>query len=281
MTMLVIGAGGIVGRATCAELAARGVAVKRWSRVVDGDARDAAAVTRAATGASAIVDAAGASCAMALGHGWRGYAAVDVPIGRACVHAAKATGARLVYVAAFHQAALAAQPYIAAHERVAREALAIGGAVVRPTGLYATLATLTAMARRGLLVDVGAGAARTNPIDERDLARAIGDAAVATTTALELAVGGPDTMTRRELFARIAAIAGRRVRMLRVPVAIARAGALALSIAHPRIGQFARFAAALARHDAVAPAYGTRRFDDYLAALPPGEIRERPGALVA
>jgi uncharacterized protein YbjT (DUF2867 family) len=280
MTMLVIGAGGIVGAAVCAELAARGVAVKRWTRAVDGDARDAAAVARAAAGASAIVDAAGASCAMALGHGWRGYAAVDVPIGRACVHAAGATGARLVYVAAFHEPALAAQPYIAAHERVAREVTAIGGAVVRPTGLYATLATLVAIARRGLLVDVGAGATRTNPIDERDLACAIADAAVAP-TAREFAVGGPEAMTRRELFARIAAVAGRRVRMLRVPVAIARAGALALSVVHPRLGQFARFAAALARHDAVAPAYGARRFDDYLAALPPGDVVERPGALVA
>src|SRR5580692_7152081 len=111
-TVLVVGATGIVGGAVCGELAARGIEAKRLSRSV-GDARSSPVVAAAARGVDAIVDCAGASCAIALGHGWRGYRAVDVPIGRACIAAAHATGARLVYVAAFHAPALAAQPYIA------------------------------------------------------------------------------------------------------------------------------------------------------------------------
>jgi NADH dehydrogenase len=265
MTHLVIGANGTVGRAVCDELARRGHTVERWRRDTHGDARDAGAVLRAARGSETIIDCAGASCALALGHGWRGYAAVDVPIGAACVAAARDTGARLVYVAAFHDRALARQPYIAAHERVARDVRAIGGAVIRPTGIYATFASLRALALRGVLVDVGRGATRTNPIDERDVARAVVDAALTPAREpLELDVGGPETMTRAELFAHIARTAQRRVRMLRVPVVLGRLGARALALVHPRLGQFARFGAALARHDAVAPAYGTRTLVDYL-----------------
>jgi uncharacterized protein YbjT (DUF2867 family) len=119
------------------------------------------------------------------------------------------------------------------------------------------------MARRGLLVDVGRGTTRTNPIDERDVARAVADAA-ASNEPVELAVGGPQTMTRGELYARLAAAVQRRVRVLRVPVVLGRLGAAALALLHPRLGQFARFGAALARHDAVAPAFGTRTLDAYL-----------------
>jgi hypothetical protein len=45
-----------------------------------------------------------------------------------------------------------------------------------------------------------------------------------------------------------------------------------LRLVHPRMGQFARFAAGVSRHDAIAPVLGTRTLASYLdalAALPP------------
>jgi hypothetical protein len=50
-----------------------------------------------------------------------------------------------------------------------------------------------------------------------------------------------------------------------VPGWLGTGGASLLSLVHPRIGQFARFAAGLATHDGVAPALGTTRLADYLA----------------
>jgi nucleoside-diphosphate-sugar epimerase len=38
-------------------------------------------------------------------------------------------------------------------------------------------------------------------------------------------------------------------------------------VLHPRMGQFARFAAGVARHDAIAPALGTSTLAGYLDAL--------------
>ncbi|MGE5181425.1 MAG: hypothetical protein ACM31C_05165, partial [Acidobacteriota bacterium] len=84
-------------------------------------------------------------------------------------------------------------------------------------------------------------------------------------SAREVAAGGPEVMTRRELFEQVAAAARRRVRVVRVPVWLARAGNLPLRLVHPRIAQFAQFATLLATHDSIAPALGTQRLADYLA----------------
>lgn len=267
MEVLVVGPGGIVGSGVVAALAARGHAVRRFGRA-DGDARDAAAVAEAARGVEVIANCAGASCLVELGHGWRGYGAVDVPIGLAVGRAAAAVGARVVYVGASHDPALAQQPYIAAHEVVAREVVDGGGAVVRPTGLYASFASLWRLARKtGWLADLGAGTSRTNPIDEADLATIVADVVESARPGLVLDVGGPDVVTRRELFEIIAGAAGRRVRIVRTPAWLGALGGRMLSLVHPRIGQFVRFAAALAHRDAVAPPVGTTRLASYLAAL--------------
>ncbi|MGE5186960.1 MAG: SDR family oxidoreductase, partial [Acidobacteriota bacterium] len=165
MDVAVLGARGTLGKLVCSRLAERGhrVIVQPRGEPIDK--------------ADAIVHCAGASVALGLGHGWHGYRAVDVPIGLAAVAAARRHGARLVYVAAHHAPALRGCAYIAAHERVAEAMRDVDGCVVRATGFFAVFASLLAMARRGWLVDVGDGRARTNPIGERDLAAIVADAA--------------------------------------------------------------------------------------------------------
>jgi hypothetical protein len=80
-------------------------------------------------------------------------------------------------------------------------------------------------------------------------------------------------LTRRELFELVAATARRRVRIVRAPVWLARGGSALLSLVHPRIGQFAQFAAALATNDSIAPALGTTRLADYMALHAPAARR--------
>jgi hypothetical protein len=144
-----------------------------------------------------------------------------------------------------------------------------GGVVVRATGFFSAYAALLPMARRGMIVDIGDGRARTNPIDERDLAVIVAESAVAGAGAglCEISAGGPEIMTRGQIFEAVAARAGRRVRTLRVPAWFAGASGAMLRLVHPRMGQFARFAAGVARHDAIAPALGTRTLASYLDAL--------------
>ena len=262
MDTLVLGARGALGRLVCAELASRGHTVKTVER---GAYRDPDALV--AVGARAIVNCAGASVALGFGKGWRGYRAVDTPIGLAAVEAAKRTDARLVYVGV-HIAHPSVRKtwYVDAHERVFEAMRDVDGVIVRATGFFSAFAMLQDLARsKGMLADIGTGKSKTNPIDDRDLA-AIVAGAVQGDGPREIAAGGPDVMTRAEIFDLVRAHAGRRVRLVRMPAWLGAASATMMCAVHPRMGQFARFAVLLGKHDMIAPSLGTRRLADFLAA---------------
>jgi uncharacterized protein YbjT (DUF2867 family) len=264
MDVLVIGGGGTLGRLVCSELASRGHHALPLGRR-SGDLTDPEVLARPR--AAAIINCAGASVAMGLGHGWRGYRSVDVPLGVAAAAAARSTGARLVYVGVHHPSPLRHTVYVDAHERVASAMLDVDGCVVRATGFFSAYAALLPLARRGLMVDIGDGRARTNPICERDLAEIIVDVTLGGDGPRDVAAGGPDVMTRREIFEQVAARAGRPVRVRAMPVWAATMSAAITRVVHPRMGQFMQFAVGLARRDVIAPALGTTRFTDYLASL--------------
>lgn len=273
MRAIVLGGTGGLGKLVCAELQRRGFSTRGLGRR-DGDARDPDVVSRLADGADAIVNCAGASVALGLGQGWRGYRAVDTPIGLAAVEAARRTGARLVYVGVHHRPETAGCTYVDAHERVFAAMREVDGVIVRATGFYSAFASLMPLARRGMLVDIGDGSVRTNPIDETDLAAIVADA-VTGDGPREISAGGPEVMTRREIFETVARASGRNVKIRGMPVWLARASAAMLRVVHPRIGQFVQFATLLARHDLIAPSLGTRRLADYLSTRAVAPIQAR------
>ncbi len=256
MDVLVLGARGGLGRLVASELTLRGHRILTVERAA---ARDPQRL--AATGAQAIVDCAGASVMMGLGHGWRGYRAVDTPIGLAAVEAARRLDVRMVYVGVHHSPAFQRCWYVDAHERVAAAMADIDGVVVRPTGFFSAFASLVPLARRGLLADIGDGRVLTNPIDEHDLAAIVAEC-VQGDGPRDIAAGGPQILPRREIFELVASLA-RRPGVRRLPVWLARLGAAALCAVHPRMGQFARFATLLAQHDMIAPALGTMTLARY------------------
>lgn len=264
MDVVVIGGGGTLGRLIRAELTARGQRSMALGRR-DGDLRDSSVI--AAPGARVIINCAGASVAMGFGHGWRGYREVDVPIGCAAAAAARETKARLVYVGVHHPPELRHTAYVAAHEEVAAAMHDVDACVVRATGFFSAYTALLPMARRGVLVDIGPGRTRTNPICERDLAEIVVDVALGGDGPRDVSAGGPDVMTRREIFELVASRAGRRVRIGGLPVWAAAVSATFARVVHPRMGQFMQFAVGLAKYDAIAPALGTTRFADYIDAL--------------
>ncbi len=265
MDVLVIGGGGALGRLVCGQLAARGHRARPLGRR-DGDLRDPAVIAHAA--APVIINCAGASVAMGLGRGWRGSRAVDVPIGLAAVEAARRTSARLIYISAHHPPALRDTAYIDAHERVATAMADVEGAVVRPTGFFSAITSaFLPMARRGRMFDVGDGHARTNPISERDLAEIVVDVALGRDGPRDVAVGGPEVMSRREMLERIAEAADHRARVTGIPLALCKLNAALLRAVHPRMGQFVQFVVGLAQHDVIAPACGTTRLGDYVRGL--------------
>ena len=273
MKVLVAGASGLIGREVVVQLRAQGdevVALAHRSAVPSGEGIQSARwseLDRALSGVDAVFSAAGASVSLSLA-GRAGYQAVDVPINTALIDAAeRAKVPRMVYVSVAGHEAFASCRYVDAHERVVSRLRrsTLGGCVVRPTGVFGALAPVLGMARLRVVPNVGGGRVRTNPVHEVDVAaacvRALGDRSE------ELVIGGPEVHTRAELFDLAAAALGHRVWKVPVPIWWVRLNAALLTPFHPRIAQFTEFVAALATRDALAPAIGTRRIEDYFRAL--------------
>jgi uncharacterized protein YbjT (DUF2867 family) len=170
-----------------------------------------------------------------------------------------------VYVSTFHTDATRATDYVRAHEGVVDRLRASGlsYAVLRPTGFFSAFDMLLRMALGGILVDLGDGSARTNPIHPDDLASLCADAVSGGES--ERSIGGPTIYARREIADIIARATTSRVRLVRVPIALVRLGSFFLRPLFPRTAHLMRFFAAVSSSDSIAPATGTRELPEYLA----------------
>ena len=283
--LLLAGASGALGSAVARRAAADGWAVRAMVRdpsripesvkpliegVVVADARDRAAVDRAVAGVSAVFSCIGASVLPALGHGWRGFGAVDWPLNRTIIDAARAAGdARVVYVSAYHHPGMRSLAYIDAHERVVDHLRSTGlpFGVVRPTGFYSAISSsFIDMARKGKLPEIAGGRARTNPIGDDDLAEVCVDALRSAERALEVDCGGPEILTRREIAEAAFSAIGKPARVRSVPALPIQIMMTLARPFHPRISQFMKFIAHISTRDLIAPAHGTARIGDAFAA---------------
>lgn len=273
-TVLVAGASGMLGRCVAQVLRNRGLRVRALTRdpqrlarsnaqvdeVVTGDASVPAQAASAVAGARAVISCLGASVQPALGHGWRGFFAVDTRANTRLIEAAEAAGVeRFVYVSTLHRPGMETLAYVRAHEAVAERLLGgkLAGTVIRPTGFFSALASLLELARAGPLPQIGDGSARSNPIADEDLAEVCVRALEVVPGVQE--VGGPEVLSRRELGELVFAALGLPPKVRAVsPAAVRTIGAL-LRPLHPRLGQLLPFYAAVNTRDLVAARVGTRK----------------------
>jgi uncharacterized protein YbjT (DUF2867 family) len=288
--VLVAGATGALGRHVSSTLAARGWHVRALSRdvaratavagVVDvhhGDALDLRSLAGACNDVDVVFSCVGASIDPSPRKGWRSYLDVDVPAHTHLIEVAETAGVgRFVYVSASHDAAMRDLHYIAAHERVVERLRAskLPWNVLRPTGFFSAYAMLFALAQRGVAPLFGDGSARSNPIDEADLAIACADA-VEGNAPRELALGGPEVLSRREAIELAFRAFGRTPRMVSMPVGLVRAVCWLLRAVLPRTAHITEFVAHVSTHDCLAPAYGSRTLAAYYASL--AGARRTPG----
>lgn len=285
MTILVAGATGAVGFRVVEHLRRGGRAVRTLSRdptralrldgvdVRLGDATDATTLDGVMDGVDAVISCLGASVAMGLAERRR-YAAVDTAANLNLLAAAERAGVgRFVYLGVHTAPGYAQTRYCQAHERVV-EALAaapIPSTVVRATGVFTAYAPLLSMARAGLGSVVGDGTARSNPIHPDDLAAVC--AGALERGPAEIAAGGPDVLTRREMLELAFAAVGRRPRIVGVPAGAMRLQGRLLGVLHPRLGELLEFLVAVSTHDGIAPRLGQRRLRDWFLQARGAPIR--------
>ncbi|MBK7861009.1 MAG: NAD(P)H-binding protein [Archangiaceae bacterium] len=270
---LVAGATGALGSKVAQQLEARGWQVRRLTRsrakagasgeVHQGDALDPASLEGAAEGCELVFSALGASVAMDLS-GWSGFTSLDVRANSNLIAEAQAAKVkRFVYVSVAHDEAVGKTAYVRAHEQVV-ERLKVSGldwVVVRPTGFFSALGALFDLAKKGPLPSLGDGQAKSNPIDDDELALVC--AAACEGTEREVACGGPEVLTRDQMAQAAFEALGQPVKLRKAPLVMARVAAVLMRPFHPRMAQMVQFIASLSEHDVVAPVRGSKRLVDY------------------
>ena len=218
-------------------------------------------------GHEVVISALGASVAMS-NPDRRPFRAIDFGANLNILKAAKRAGIeRFIYVAAHIEPGYASTSYILAHEEFvnALQDSGIPYTILRPTGIYSAFHDFIPMARRGVMMVLGDGSARTNPIHQIDVAQACLDAV--HTTDRERNIGGPDTLTRREIAELAFAAVGKRPRIMRIPGSLMELGGAVTKIFNPRLGEMLEFVARVATVDCIAPVAGSHKLSDYLNGL--------------
>jgi uncharacterized protein YbjT (DUF2867 family) len=261
MKILLAGAGGQVGRRVRALLEGAGHDV---AIVTGKDLTPPDAARGLAEGREAIVSCAGASISTNAPDK-RPYSTVDPAIHRNLILEAKRCGVRrFVYLGVHTEPHYADCRYIIAHEAV-RAMLAdseMDFTVVRPTGIHSAFADLIPFAKKGFLPLVGNGMARTNPIDPQDVAEVM--FANLMEGPKDVACGGSETLTRRQINGVIAKAAGKDgVFMPSIPPSLMRWEGKLAGLFHPRMGELLEFFSMVATADCIAPPLGRRSMASY------------------
>jgi uncharacterized protein YbjT (DUF2867 family) len=274
--VLVAGATGSLGRHVASLLRARGARVRILSRrdrpeetardggieSFRGDVLRPATLAGCCDGVDAVVSCLGASLDL---YAWRdrlSYSRIDAEGNLALVETARAAAVPLfAYVSVFANGPIEQTAYVRAHRAVERGLEGMDARIVRPTGFFSFLDEMIRMASRGVVPLIGDGRARTNPIDEAELAGFVVDSLAGSERIVE--AGGPDVLSRAEIAALAAQAVGRRVRTIRSSPNAWLAGSRMLRRLQPRLSELLEFAAIVSTNDGIAPQRGRRRLEDH------------------
>jgi len=174
---------------------------------------------------------------------------------------------KFVYVSAFNGPRLRHLDIGAAHEDFVDELKASGicYAVLRPTGYFSDMGEVLEMARKGRVWLIGSGENRVNPIHGADLAVACADAVDGYE--LEIDVGGPQTMTWREVARLAFEVLGQPSRVTRVPEWLMWPVVRLVRLFNRHQGELLAFFITMATTDVVAPANGTHTLEAHYRSL--------------
>ena len=158
-----------------------------------------------------------------------------------------------------------------AHEKVVArlEESELDHRVVRPCGYFSDMGALLSMAQKGFSLLVGDGSNRMSPIHGRDLARVCVESLDGSE--VEVVAGGPEVMTQREAAELAFEVAGKRPRIVAVPIGVAKGFAGGLRRISGQYGDLAEFIAVAGEVDGVGPLVGTTTLRDYFERLAAGD----------
>lgn len=235
--------------------------------VVQGDLLQPSSLAPACEGVDTIMSTVGASVHLNT-KGSRSFQEIDFAGNRNLLAPAVAAKVRkFVYVSVVNPPGLAETAYVRAKDDFGAllERSGLAYQILRPTGFFSAFADLVPMARKRGLPLFGDGGAKTNPIDDEEVAAACVEGIESDER--ERAVGGPEVFTRKQILELVFAAVGRQPKYQRVPPVLVSVGGKAVRLFNRRMGDLTEFYLAVSRVDATAPAYGRRRLEEYFKQI--------------
>jgi len=279
-SILVAGATGKVGqaiilalkhhplRALVRDQTQLGAADGNVNEIFAADARDPNSLRGVCKDIDIVITSIGGSLQLRRTPSKSGYWEVDYQANKNLLAEAKQAGVRkFIYVSVFKAPEIKGSAYFEAHAAFEEELKRSGldYAIIRPTGIYYIFEEFVNFARRGIVPLFGDGSAKTNPIDEHDVARICVEAIDASQTIYD--VGGPEVFTRREIGELCFQALGKKPRFIKYPAGLMRAFIKPLKLFDQRLFDLMDFAILVNTVDFVAPRQGHNKLENYLNHL--------------
>ena len=187
--------------------------------------------------------------------------------GRILEQAVRENVSRFIYVSVFNQDKMADIPSIKAHELfvAALKASGLSWAIIRPNGYFSDMGRFFSMAQSGHIFMIGDGEKKINPVHGADLARICVDTVEGECR--EIAVGGPDIYTFREVMELAFQACGKAVWITPLPMWLAEGGLMVTGLFNRNLADLLSFAVEALKFDHVAPACGTHHLKEFFAEL--------------
>lgn len=179
---------------------------------------------------------------------------------------AVAAGVRkFVYVSALGAERYPELEYFRVHHEFSEQLIDSGldYSIIKPPALFSAFLDLIDLAKKGRLINIGAGGGRTNPIYERDLAEVCVDSIDQPNAVIE--AGGPEILTRRQINEIIQNYAAPNKKIRTVPPWTFALGLPLVKVFDRNAYDKYAFFFAVTQHDTLAPAIGETKLQEYLA----------------
>ncbi len=174
---------------------------------------------------------------------------------------------RFVYVSVFNEDKMPDLPLIRAHELFVADLKASGllWSIIRPNGYFSDMGRFFSMACTGHMFMVGEGEKKMNPIHGADIAKVCVDAV--NGDCREIAAGGPDIYTFREIMEMAFHVCGKSTWITPIPLWLAEGALAGIKLFNRNLADLMSFAVEAVKFDHVAPAYGSRHLKSFFEKL--------------
>lgn len=190
---------------------------------------------------------------------------IDFEINLAILMDAKRAGVKkFIYLSAFHAEKYPGLEYFKVHQDFSDALIAssLNYSIIKPPALYSAFKDIFPLAKKGLLVTLGDGQKKTNPIYEGDLATIVVDAINESNSVIE--AGGPETLTRHEINLIIQNEISPGSRIRKMPLWIIRSFLPILKLLDRNTYDKMAFFIAVMEEDTIAPPKGKMPFSEYV-----------------